>query len=73
MLTLNTSALQMQMDRYKVGGREVLPSPTCREGHKIFAKILAAMTCVECGIKMNEVDVKSIEEGWRLASPKSKD
>ena len=51
---------------YKVAGREVLPSPTCKEGHKIFAKILAAMTCVECGINMSEVDVKSIEEGWRL-------
>ena len=38
-----------------------------REGHKIFAKILAAMTCVECGIKMDEVDRESIEEGWKLA------
>ena len=51
---------------YKVAGRQPLPSPTSKEGHRIFAKILAAMTCVECGIKMNEVDVKSIEEGWRL-------
>ena len=51
---------------YKVGGREVLPSPTCKEGHKIFARILAAMTCVECGIKPDEVDRESIEEGWKL-------
>ena len=58
---------------YKVGGREVLPSPTCKEGHKIFTRILAAMTCVECGITMKEVDRVSIEEGWRLASPRSKD
>ncbi|MBR5803379.1 MAG: structural protein P5 [Bacteroidaceae bacterium] len=52
---------------YKVAGRQPLPAPTCKEGHKIFAKILAAMTCVECGIKMDEVDRESIEEGWKLA------
>ena len=51
---------------YKVGGKQPLPSPSCREGHKIFAKILAAMTCVECGISMDKVDRVSIEEGWRL-------
>ena len=51
---------------YKVGGREVLPSPTCKEGHKKFARILAAMTCVECGIKPDEVDKESIEQGWRM-------
>ena len=51
---------------YKVGGREVLPSPTCKEGHKKFARILAAMTCVECGIRMDEVNKESIEQGWRM-------
>ena len=51
---------------YKVAGRQPLPSPSSKEGHKVFARILAAMTCVECGIKMSEVDKKSIEEGWRL-------
>ena len=51
---------------YKVGGKQPLPSPSCREGHKIFAKILAAMTCVECGISMDKVDRVSIEEGWKL-------
>ena len=52
---------------YKVAGRQPLPSPTSREGHRVFARILAAMTCVECGIRMDEVDRKSIEEGWRMA------
>ena len=51
---------------YKVAGRQPLPSPSSKEGHKVFARILAAMTCVECGITMSEVDVKSIEEGRRL-------
>ena len=51
---------------YKVAGRQPLPSPTSKEGHKVFARILAAMTCVECGIRMEEVDKESIEQGWKL-------
>ena len=45
------------------------------EGHRVFARILMAMTCVECGIRMDEVDRESIEQGWRMAfgkSPKGK-
>ena len=52
---------------YKVAGRQPLPSPSSKEGHKVFARILAAMTCVECGIRMDEVDKASIEQGWRMA------
>ena len=51
---------------YKVAGRQPLPSPTSKEGHKKFARILAAMACVECGIKPDEVDRRSIEQGWRM-------
>ena len=52
---------------YKVGGRQPLPSPATKEGHRVFAKIIAAMTCVECGIRPAEVDRWSIEKGWTLA------
>ena len=52
---------------YKVAGRQPLPSPSSREGHRVLAKIIAAMTCVECGIRMDEVDKASIEQGWRMA------
>ena len=52
---------------YKVAGRQPLPSPTSKEGHRVFARILAAMTCVECGIRMDEVDKASIEQGRRMA------
>ena len=51
---------------YKVAGRQPLPSPSSKEGHKVFARILAAMTCVECGINPDEVDKESIEQGWRM-------
>lgn len=52
---------------YKVGGRQPLPSPSTKEGHRVFARILMAMTCVECGIKPDEVDKRSIEQGWTMA------
>ena len=52
---------------YKVAGRQPLPSPSSKEGHKVFARILMAMTCVECGLTMSEVDKESIEQGWRMA------
>jgi len=52
---------------YKVAGRQPLPSPSSKEGHKVFAKIIAAMTCVECGIRPDEVDKWSIEKGWTMA------
>ena len=56
---------------YKVAGRQPLPSPSSKEGHRVFARILMAMTCVECGIKLDEVDRESIEQGWRMAFGKS--
>ena len=52
---------------YKVAGRQPLPSPASKEGHRVFTRILMAMTCVECGIKLDEVDRESIEQGWRMA------
>ena len=52
---------------YKVAGRQPLPSPSSKEGHRVLARIIMAMTCVECGIKPDEVDRKSIEDGWTLA------
>ncbi len=52
---------------YKVGGRQPLPSPHTKEGQRVFARILMAMTCVECGIRPTEVDRESIARGWELA------
>ncbi|MBQ8673727.1 MAG: structural protein P5 [Bacteroides sp.] len=55
---------------YKIGGRQVLPSPACRQGRSLFRRILAAMTCVECGLKPEQVDRESIRKGWELAFEK---
>lgn len=51
----------------KVAGRQPLPLPDTDEGKPIFTEIIAAMTCVENGISMDQVDRGSIEKGWQLA------
>ena len=51
----------------KVAGRQPLPSPDTSDGKLIFTEIVAAMTCVENGIAMAEVDRASIDKGWHLA------
>lgn len=51
----------------KVAGRQPLPLPDTDEGKPIFTEIMAAMTCVENGISMDQVDRGSIEKGWQLA------
>jgi hypothetical protein len=33
----------------------------------VLTEIIAAMTCVENGISMDQVDRASIERGWQLA------
>lgn len=43
----------------------LLHDPKKDEG--MFTCILAAMTCVECGIGLKEVDLEAIEEGFELA------
>ena len=53
-----------------LGGNESIPRP---RRYKMFmelektARLLAAMTCVECGIPMEEVDMEAIWEGYDLA------
>lgn len=51
----------------KVAGRQPLPLPDTDEGKPVFTEIIAAMTCVENGISMDQVDRGSIEKGWQLA------
>lgn len=51
----------------KVAGRQPLPLPNTPDGKPIFTEIMAAMTCVENGISMDQVDRGSIEKGWQLA------
>lgn len=50
-----------------LGGKENLLPPVNRKGVWKLSRMLAAMTVVECGILPEEVDVKAIKEGYRLA------
>ena len=33
--------------------------------------MIAAMTCIECGIRMNQVDEEAIFQGYKLAFPEN--
>ncbi|MBQ6039078.1 MAG: hypothetical protein IJL37_10515 [Bacteroidaceae bacterium] len=50
-----------------IGGQERLPNPNSYMGRKKFTPILIAMTCVENGIKPEEVPVSAILQGYQLA------
>ena len=68
---LNTNAMKMNavMKIGGIGGRECFTQPDCVSGYRRLTTLLMAMTCVECGVKPEEVDVESIREGFRLAFP----
>lgn len=48
-----------------INSEELLKAPFLDKER--FMKIVAAMTCVENGIRMDEVPMESIEKGFRLA------
>lgn len=51
----------------KIGGHENLMSPTNVLGREKLRLLLAAMTCVENGIKMSQVPTDAIDHGYELA------
>lgn len=57
----------IRLTDYKTPGERPLPAPCSPAGYNVLCSILAAMTCVECGISMNQVDKISIRNGWDLA------
>lgn len=52
-----------------LGGRENLPQPSRGVDKERLVKLIGAMTCVECGLRYNEVDWGEIREGYKLAFP----
>ena len=52
-----------------IGGRECFTQPDSVSGYRRLPTLLMAMTCVECGVKPEEVDMFAIREGFRLAFP----
>ena len=67
----NTTAYIQTVLSYlgNVGGFEWLREPSSFLGAPVIARLLAAMTCVENGIKYNEVPREDILLGFQLAFP----
>ena len=57
----------IRLTNYKICGQQNLPAPDTKEGRLVLTEIISAMTCVENGISMDQVDRASIEKGWHLA------
>ena len=54
-----------------IGGRENLLPPENVAGYGKICRLLAAMTCMECGIRMEQVDEEAVCQGYRLAFPEN--
>ena len=52
-----------------IGGQEKLLPPDNVAGYHKLSKLIGAMTVMENGISMEEVDWEAIQEGYRLAFP----
>ena len=52
-----------------LGGNENIPRPLRGRDLEKTARLIAAMTCVECGIRYGEVDWGAIWQGYDLAFP----
>ena len=54
-----------------IGGKENLLPPENVDCYYRLSKLLEAMTCMECGIRMNQVDSEAIFQGYKLAFPEN--
>ena len=54
-----------------IGGKENLLPPENVDSYGRLSKMIAAMTCIECGIRMNQVDEEAISQGYKLAFPEN--
>ena len=54
-----------------LGGRENLLPPSNVDGYGKLSSLIAAMTCMECGIPLSQVDMEAICRGYRLAFPEN--
>ena len=54
-----------------IGGKENLLPPKNVDSYGRLSKMIAAMTCIECGIRMNQVDEEAIFQGYKLDFPEN--
>ena len=56
-----------------LGGKEKLLPPSNASSYGRLSRLVAAMTCIECGIRMQQVDTEAISQGYQLAFPGNKE
>ena len=54
-----------------MGGKENLLPPSNVAGYDKLSRLIAAMTCIECGIPFAQVDTEAICQGYRMAFPEN--
>ena len=54
-----------------IGGKENLLPPLNASGYYKLSRLLAAMTVMENGIRMSQVDTEAIFQGYKLAFPEN--
>ena len=54
-----------------IGGKENLFPPSNASGYYKLSRLLAAMTVMENGIRMSQVDTEAIFQGYKLAFPEN--
>ena len=54
-----------------LGGKENLLPPSNVASYGKLSCLIAAMTCMECGIPLTQVDMEAICRGYRLAFPEN--
>ena len=51
--------------------KEILRPPQNVESYAKLSRLVAAMTCMECGIRMKQIDTEAIFQGYKLAFPEN--
>ena len=54
-----------------IGGKENLLPPSNPSGYGKLSKLMSAMTVMENGIRMSQVDTEAIYQGYKLAFPEN--
>ena len=54
-----------------IGGKENLLPPENVDSYHRLSKLLEAMTVMECGIRLEQVDTEAIYHGYKLAFPEN--
>ena len=56
-----------------IGGKEKLLPPSNVSSYGRLSRLMAAMTCIECGHEYNRVNTEAIAQGYKLAFPSNRE